>query len=122
MGPAVLMELAMFPSLPSLTLFSPRLPWAITVHASGRFVTVGDLLEAIHQSLDMRVTENHAESMGRRIGCVRTETTVEMARGLKRKRDYQGVMKRLDLLDGKTKFAGLSESTMGCEVWVVNFV
>ncbi|KAJ7637368.1 hypothetical protein DFH06DRAFT_655378 [Mycena polygramma] len=121
MEPAVSMELAVFPGLPSLTLFSPRLPWAITVHASGRFVTVGDLLQAIHQSLDMRVTEDQAVSMGWRIGY--TETTGDiLARGVKRKQGYKDEMKRLDLLGGRTKFVGLSESTMGCEAWVVNFV
>jgi hypothetical protein len=31
-------------------------------------------------------------------------------------------MTRLDFLDGRTRLGGLSESTMGCDIWVVNFV
>ncbi|KAJ7637369.1 hypothetical protein DFH06DRAFT_1219559 [Mycena polygramma] len=117
--PAVLMELAVFPGLPSLTLLSRYLPWAIPVHASGRFVTVGDVLQATRRSLDMRVTEDQVEeSMGRRIRCM--DTNGNRARGLKRKN--QDGMTRLHLLQGRTRFAGLSESTMGCEVWVTNFV
>jgi hypothetical protein len=32
---------------------------------------------------------------------------------------YRNGMTRLDLLEGKTRFAGLSESTMGCDIWVL---
>ncbi|KAJ7637391.1 hypothetical protein DFH06DRAFT_1002718 [Mycena polygramma] len=105
----VMMELAVFPALPSLTLLSqsPRLPWAITVHASGAAVVVGDVMQAIQRALAIRITkEQLMEYRG--------------DRGASQKR-YRSGMTRVDLLQGRTAFAGLSESTMGCGVWVVNF-
>ncbi|KAJ7637394.1 hypothetical protein DFH06DRAFT_655701 [Mycena polygramma] len=103
----VMIELAVFPALPSLTLLSPRLPWAITVHASGASVVVGDVLKAIHRALGIRITKEQLMAYGD-----------DQSASQKRNR---GGMTRLDLLAGKTKFAGLSESKMGCEIWVVNF-
>ncbi|KAJ7637400.1 hypothetical protein DFH06DRAFT_1302795 [Mycena polygramma] len=103
----VLTELATFPGLPSSTLLSPRLPWAITVHASGVSVVVGDVLQAIQTALAIRITKEQLMEYGQ-------------DQGASQKR-YRSGMTRVDLLQGRTAFAGLSESTMGCEVWVVNF-
>ncbi|KAF7350219.1 hypothetical protein MVEN_01325000 [Mycena venus] len=129
----VLAELATFPGLPSLTLLSPMLPWVITAHASGDGgVTVRDVLQAIHRELEIRITEEQPdtwmvqrgeddEKKGEKWRKARVPTSgvSSTPQGLKRKRvDH----KRLDLLEGRTVFAGLSESTMGPEVWTVMFV
>ncbi|KAJ6484508.1 hypothetical protein C8R47DRAFT_1131636 [Mycena vitilis] len=113
-----LMELAAFPGLPSLTLVSPHLPWAMTVHASGSSVTVGDLLQAIERGLRVRITGEEFMDHGG-VECIVDQEASR--RGVNSKRLYGSGMTRLDLLAGRTRFAGLSESTMGCDVWVVNF-
>ncbi|KAJ7637399.1 hypothetical protein DFH06DRAFT_1433640 [Mycena polygramma] len=110
-------EPATFPALPSLTLLSRRLPWAITVHTSGASVVVADVLQAIQRALGIRITEeefleHQGEEQSRR----------QAPRGFKGRRQYQSGMTRLDLLEGAARFGGLSESTMGCEVWMVDFV
>ncbi|KAJ6468135.1 hypothetical protein C8R47DRAFT_1325868 [Mycena vitilis] len=100
----VLAELATFPALPSLTLLSPRLPWAISVHASGAAVVVADVLQAIDRALDIHITKEQLVEYG----------------GADQEARYRSGMTRLDLLAGRTRFAGLLESAMGCEVWVVD--
>lgn len=112
---------ATHPGLPSLTILSPHIPWAITAHASGRiarYLTVADVMGAIWTSLSLRVD---AEQFEREI------TTQGGIHSLKRRKKgiesggltYRNGMTRLDLLDGKTRFAGLSESTMGCDTWIL---
>ncbi|KAJ6571433.1 hypothetical protein B0H19DRAFT_1129974 [Mycena capillaripes] len=127
----VLAEPAMLPGLPSLTLLSSLLPWAITVHASSGYVVVADVLSAIHRELDIRITDQQvSEWMEWRVGEGPKQGPnwrkgsreiwhrVASPRSLK----YKGAGTRLELLQGRTRFGGLSESVMGCEVWVVNFV
>ncbi|KAF7350306.1 hypothetical protein MVEN_01334900 [Mycena venus] len=129
----MLAELATFPGLPSLTLLSPMLPWAITAHASGDGgVTVRDVLQAIHRKLEISIAEEQpdtwmvqrGEDDGKkgekwRKARVPNSGVSSTPTGLKRKLVGH---KRLDLLEGRTVFAGLSESTMGPEVWTVMFV
>ncbi|KAJ7460001.1 hypothetical protein B0H11DRAFT_1639572, partial [Mycena galericulata] len=53
-------EPATHPVLPSLTIISSRIPWAITAQASGeilRCLTVADVLSAIHQALRLQIDE-----------------------------------------------------------------
>ncbi|KAF7349446.1 hypothetical protein MSAN_01734600 [Mycena sanguinolenta] len=111
------------PALPSLTIESPRLPWVITVHPSGRvarFLTVADVIAAISDALGLQVDEAefveweimngagsrrrpNLKSCKKEGGCLR----------------YRSGMTRLELLEGKTRFVGLSESTTGCDNWVL---
>ncbi|KAJ6468142.1 hypothetical protein C8R47DRAFT_1055981 [Mycena vitilis] len=102
-----MMELAVFPGLPSLTLVSPRLPWAITVHASGAAVVVGDIFQAVHRALSIRITKEQLMAYGEDPGAMQPR--------------YRSGMTRLDLLAGRTRFEGLSGGAMGCEVLVINF-
>ncbi|KAJ7466829.1 hypothetical protein B0H11DRAFT_55514 [Mycena galericulata] len=117
----ILAEPATWPGLPSLTLLSHRLPWSITAHASERWVTVGDVLKAISEALCIRVTKEQfdewlEQDSGRWLK--RKAQDYPNARGKKQKRVQQ--MTRLDLFEGKHTFAGLSESEMGCDVWLLN--
>ncbi|KAJ7751512.1 hypothetical protein DFH07DRAFT_887382 [Mycena maculata] len=123
----LLAEPATFPGLPSLTVISHRLPWAITAHASGRYLTVADLLDAIRKALWIRVTEEdyaewlaqHCADQAKPQHCQPGNSSdVLPVKGQKRKRAHQ--LMRLDLLEGKHRFAGLSEGTMGCDVWMLN--
>ncbi|KAJ7219665.1 hypothetical protein B0H12DRAFT_1152679 [Mycena haematopus] len=99
------------PALPSLTIESPQLPWVITAHPSGRvdrFLTVADVIVAIWDTLRLQVNEEQFEDWEM------------MTRSHRAKRSgYRRGMTRLDLLQGKTRFVGLSESTTGCDNWVL---
>ncbi|KAJ7854098.1 hypothetical protein B0H14DRAFT_3865632 [Mycena olivaceomarginata] len=109
----VLVGLAAFPGLPSLTLLSPRLPWAITVHASNGWVTVGDVLQAIRQTLELRITQEDLEKWrGDNFGeKIRNGVSWRASRDSRK----EGQITRLDMLERRTRFGGLSESEMGCE-------
>ncbi|KAF8193227.1 hypothetical protein K438DRAFT_1674771 [Mycena galopus ATCC 62051] len=106
------------PALPSLTIESPCLPWAITAHPSGsvgRFgiLTVADVISAIYDALGRQVDRGEFEDW---------ETMMKARSGSHRptrRLSYRKGMTRLDLLQGKTRFAGLGASTMGCDIWVL---
>ncbi|KAJ7041526.1 hypothetical protein C8F04DRAFT_1079121 [Mycena alexandri] len=110
---------ATHPPLPSLTIISPCLPWAITAHASGRIVrclSVADVFAAIWEALCLQVDEQGFQdwqimTQGGSHSPIR-----------RRKRDritYREGMPRIELLEGKTTFGGLSASDMGCDTWVL---
>ncbi|KAJ7895542.1 hypothetical protein B0H14DRAFT_2680739 [Mycena olivaceomarginata] len=114
---------ATLPALPSLTIESPHLPWAITAHASGnvvRCVSVADVIGAIHSALSLQVDGEGFrdwEAMTRR-GSHRPDlltARLDAGGGLVHRRG----MTRLELLEGKTRFAGLAESGAGCDIWVL---
>ncbi|KAJ7135655.1 hypothetical protein C8R44DRAFT_609259 [Mycena epipterygia] len=125
-------KVATWPGLPSLTVISPLLPWAITAHASGGWaVTVGDVLCAVHKALEIHVTEEQfndwlhekengsMKHMGERW---KHRNRNESPKADEPQRTYRSGMTRIDLLEGRHKFAGLSESKMGCDVWVLYFM
>ncbi|KAJ7751497.1 hypothetical protein DFH07DRAFT_826258 [Mycena maculata] len=116
-GP-LLSQPATHPELPSLTIISPRLPWAITAHASGRTLrclTVADVLGAIHQALRLQVDEDQFVDMTQGGGhCSRRGINGNGNGGI----TYRG-MTRMDLLEGRTRFAGLFASDMGCDIWIL---
>ncbi|KAJ7659503.1 hypothetical protein B0H17DRAFT_1096011 [Mycena rosella] len=97
---------ATYPALPSLAIISPHLPWAITAHGQAAGVTVADVLHAIWEALRLCVDQ------------AQFEDDWELHGGMLVM--YRCGMTRLDLLGGKTRFAGLGESTMGCDVWVLD--
>ncbi|KAK7036407.1 Mitogen-Activated Protein Kinase Kinase Kinase 8 [Paramarasmius palmivorus] len=83
-------EAATKPPLPSLAIVHPRIPWPIHVHRSGassRYVTVRDVLVTLWRA--MNIPLDGADDGGRRV----------------------------DLLDGKTRFVGLRKSEMGGDIW-----
>ncbi|KAJ7773956.1 hypothetical protein B0H16DRAFT_115177 [Mycena metata] len=116
-GPSILAETATFPGLPSLTLTSPYLPWAMTAHASERWVSVGDILCAIRRNLDVPINERHlGESQ------VQSKLPQHCAKNDRQAFNRIKGLTRLDFLEGKSRLGGLSESSMGCDIWVVHFV
>ncbi|KAJ7151947.1 hypothetical protein C8R46DRAFT_837487, partial [Mycena filopes] len=120
---------ATHPPLPSLTILSPCLPWAITAHASGKTlrsggVSVADVLNAIWEALGrqvdregfrdweiiMQMTQRERQGgSGRHRPSWRNEDRVT----------YRDGMARIELLGGRTVFEGLSASDMGCDTWVL---
>ncbi|KAJ7151943.1 hypothetical protein C8R46DRAFT_482307 [Mycena filopes] len=115
---------ATHPPLPSLSIISPRLPWGITAHASGSIlrsgVSVADVLSAIWEALGREVDREgfrgwemmqmgrDSRGSGRRM-MDRTRTTLT----------YRDGMTRIELLEGRTTFKGLSASDMGCDTWIL---
>ncbi|KAK6992651.1 hypothetical protein R3P38DRAFT_3083333 [Favolaschia claudopus] len=128
-APSTLAEPATFPGLPSLTIECRRLPWVIIAHAGrgGRWVTVADVIEAIWDALGRQV--DRGEFADSRVGGVWKPRTSWMALNsprviasqTSRMTAWRYGMTRLDLLQGRTKFGGLSESESGCETWIVEF-
>ncbi|KAJ6582479.1 hypothetical protein DFH09DRAFT_1145461 [Mycena vulgaris] len=127
----VLAQPATCPGLPSLTLISPLLPWATTAHASGGWVTVGDVLGAVHRALNIHVTEKQFNEWMEQPPV--DSTSGQGIPGMPQKkarrdrsktgdRTYRWGMKRLDLLNSRHSFAGLAESKMGCDAWIIYFV
>ncbi|KAF8173524.1 hypothetical protein K438DRAFT_2023423 [Mycena galopus ATCC 62051] len=95
-------QLATFPGLPSITLLCKALPWAIAVHASGPFVVVGDVLEAIRQTLAIPLTEEQVP-----------QQIEETKHSLKRQRAYESGMARLHLLGGGQDLEGFRRARWG---------
>jgi len=114
-------EPATSPSVSSINLVHPGLPWSITVHPLNpgvTYVTVSDVLYAICQALQLPLREDHWQSVGgvldnNSLWCRRQ--TGQNSRTLK----------RLHLLQGKRNFVGLSRSpaevALGAEIWRMNF-
>ncbi|KAJ7637347.1 hypothetical protein DFH06DRAFT_1219495 [Mycena polygramma] len=115
---------ATYPGLPSLTILSSRLPWPITAHASGRIdrcLTVADVIGAIWEALSLPV---NVEQFEREITPQNgVSSPKRRTRGIEDQAlPYRIGMTRLDFLGGKTRFAGLSVSTMGCDIWILEVV
>ncbi|KAJ6479583.1 hypothetical protein C8R45DRAFT_1155585 [Mycena sanguinolenta] len=115
---------ATFPGLLSMTLVSPCFPWPITVHASGSGVRIGEMIDAITDALSIHLTE---EQVGHWMD---TQDSVDLQpfhrytrTGSTRKRKaHHCATTRLALLNGRTRFAGLSESGLGYDVWTLHLV
>jgi hypothetical protein len=114
-----LFEPATHPTLPSLTVIAPLLPWPITVHPSSinpSFVSVADVLGTIYGAVHIRVTEaefNYLRSCpAMKSGGYDQEFRTQVV--------YRRDMIRLDFFGGKNRFLGLSKSSMGWDIWVLN--
>lgn len=109
-------EPATSPAVATINLVHPALPWSITVHplnAAVTYVTVTDVLRVICQSLQLPLREEYWSFCSGAGG-----------RTSERRRDPRN-LKRMDLLNGKRSFVGLSrsavEAAIGGEVWLMNF-
>ncbi|KAJ7087030.1 hypothetical protein C8R43DRAFT_846714, partial [Mycena crocata] len=111
---ARLLEPAVYPPQPTISIISSHVPWAIDVPASnGRYVTVADALSALYRGGRMNVTRAEFHTLGatklmRRV----TEAYEHRCSRLKGHHGHEeekakGV-KRVDFLMGATKLRGLS--------------
>ncbi|KAF8871355.1 hypothetical protein BD779DRAFT_1454084 [Infundibulicybe gibba] len=102
-----MLEAATRPNLRSMTIdMSDLIPWPIIVHASNinpLVVTVGDVFAAVHDALHTLVTEHEYR-------------LVWLPNAVVGNRYWNG-MRRLDLLNGRHWWAGLSKSQEGPEMW-----
>lgn len=122
-----LSESAVTPPMPYLTLVTPLLPWRVSVtpQRNGVYVTVYDVLSCLYTSLRTNVagSEYHAlqsDTERRRVGA----SYEARYRRIRDAREYryektQG-LKRVDFLMGRVRFEGLSKSSQGPDVWVIN--
>ncbi|KAJ7032941.1 hypothetical protein C8F04DRAFT_1184636 [Mycena alexandri] len=109
-----LLEPAVVPRRPTITLTTPYLPWPIVVEGSkGHFVTVSDVLDSIYASLRTNITPAEFQALGTREHQRRATEAYTLRYGrLHGQPGYedekrQGV-KRVDFLMGYTRFQGLS--------------
>ena len=111
-NPSLLSEQATYPASPSITLLTEALPWSITVTAKSTFVTVYDVLQALHSSLRLQVTKVEWASLSRASQDVIAASFHKRVDGfsdrLKREKQLGKGVRRLDFLVGRTRFYGIS--------------
>ncbi|KIM68368.1 hypothetical protein SCLCIDRAFT_1209190 [Scleroderma citrinum Foug A] len=121
-----LYEPATSPRLPTLTLSHPHLPWQPHIRsskpASCIYVTVRDVLEALHAFLQCPVTLAEYKMLPSQAD--RNEVAVAFHARCERTQDRERTTKkgviRLDFLRGRDVFMGLSCTRYGHDVWMLN--
>lgn len=104
-----LREPATSPRLPSLSIIHPMLPWAITVHRSEEhWVIVADVLAAIGKALQTPLDQQSRYEVRRYLRNV-VDSVLEQPGAI-----------RLDLLGSRHRFAGLSRSSMGGDIFLLH--
>ncbi|KAJ7459330.1 hypothetical protein FB451DRAFT_1272522 [Mycena latifolia] len=123
---AGLVEPAVYPPQPAISLATPYLPWAIGVVASNRrYVTVSDVLNSVYHALRANVTPAEfnaldTQKLMRRAAAAYTKRC-ERLRGHRgyAEEKMQGV-KRIDFLMGHTKFQGISPGVGAPGMWQIH--
>ncbi|KAJ7662614.1 hypothetical protein DFH06DRAFT_987323 [Mycena polygramma] len=116
---AAFSEPAVYPPQPSLSLVTPHLPWAIVVPASnGRFVTVADLLSAVHRTLRANATGAEfealrTEKLKRRVGDAYVRRCERLRGHGGYEHEKKAGLKRVDFLMGYTAFQGIAPTSGG---------
>ena len=122
---AVLVEPATYPPLPYLVIVHKRLPWQIKLlptNPSVAYVTVWDVLQGIPAFLRHPATKAEYDL----IPTEQDQSDVSSAymRRCKASANFEAErvagLKRVDFLQGRTKFYGLTGTSMGPEVWEVH--
>jgi hypothetical protein len=97
----------------------------VTAAQNGTFVTVGDVLDAIYRSLRANVSAAEYHTLPSRKAMDRVSSAYELR--CQRIRDHRASseerrrgLRRVDLLMGLTKFMGLSRTSSGEDVWLLN--
>lgn len=120
------LEAATNPPLPSLAIHCPLLAWEITVAPlNGDYVTVNDVLHCLYRHLRLAVTPEEYEALA--TGLVREAVNSAYRARCARIEDPQkratekgkGV-KRIDFLQGRNVFKGLSGTLTAAHIWELN--
>ena len=108
----LLSEPAIHPALPTITLVTEALPWSITVTAKSSYVTVYDVLQALHSSLRLQVTKVEWASLPRASQNIISTSFHKRVDGFsdrtKREKQLGKGVRRLDFLVGRTRLLGIS--------------
>ncbi|TFK39193.1 hypothetical protein BDQ12DRAFT_629742 [Crucibulum laeve] len=122
----VLSEPATSTPLRSMVITCPHLPWIITVYPqSGSHITVYDVFYEIYRSLHKSITSSDFASLpsdsARRASTRAYEQRYSRHRSSRhRDEEKRSGMLRIDFLMGMTRFAGLSPTGRGPDVWQLN--
>ncbi|KAK0220616.1 hypothetical protein IW262DRAFT_1272420 [Armillaria fumosa] len=127
--PNSLSEPAISPPVSHLTLTSPHLPWRISVRPllNGTYVTVSDVLFAMYNGLRENISPAEFYGLPSKTEVRRvTEAYEQRYKRIKSRsgsyEEKKAGVKRIDFFMGRTRFAGLSPSTKGHDVWVMNIL
>ncbi|SJK99125.1 uncharacterized protein ARMOST_02412 [Armillaria ostoyae] len=127
--PSSFSEPAISPPVAHLTLTSPHLFWRISVRPllNGTYVTVSDVLYAIYNGLRENISPAEFYGLPSKTEMRRvTEAYEQRYRRIKSRsgsyEEKKAGVKRVDFFMGRTRFAGLSPSTKGHDVWVMNIL
>ena len=108
----LLSQQATYPASPSIILLTEALPWSITVEAKSSFVTVYDVLQALHSSLRLQVTKTEWASLSRAsqdmIAAYFHKRVDGFSDLVKREKQLGRGVRRLDFLVGRTRLYGIS--------------
>ena len=108
----LLSEQATYPASHTITLITEALPWSITVTAKSTFVTVYDVLQALHSSLRLQVATTEWTSLSRASQEVIAASFHKRVDGfsdrIKRGKQLGKGVRRLDFLVGHTRLYGIS--------------
>jgi len=108
----LLSEQATYPASHTITLVTEALPWSVTVTAKSTFVTVYDVLEALHSSLRLQVATAEWTSLSRASQDVIAASFHKRVGGfsdrIKRGKQLGKGVRRLDFLVGHTRLYGIS--------------
>ncbi|KAE9385952.1 hypothetical protein BT96DRAFT_928553 [Gymnopus androsaceus JB14] len=120
-------EPAVYPPVSSLVIQIPHHIWPISVYASynGQYVTVNDVFTAVYHSLRTNVSSSEYRAIPSKKDAEKVRMAYEMRyRRIRDRYAYesekqQGV-KRVDFLNGHTRFTGLATSNHGSGAWVLH--
>ena len=108
----LLSEPAIYPATPSIILLTDALPWSITVTTKSTFVTLYDVLQALHSSLRLQVTKVEWASLSRASQAVISASFHKRVDGfpdrIKREKQLGKGVRRLDFLVGRTRLFGIN--------------
>ena len=108
----LLSEPAVYPATPTVTLLTDALPWSVTVTTKSTFITLFDVLQALHSSLRLQVTKAEWASLSRASKDVIAASFRKRVDGfsdrIKREKQLGKGIRRLDFLVGRTRFFGIS--------------
>ncbi|KAJ6450930.1 hypothetical protein C8R45DRAFT_1113853 [Mycena sanguinolenta] len=122
---ARLLEPAVYPPLPTISLVTPHLPWALTIPpaTNATYVTVLDVLTAIYRALRVNVTATEFAALRTEelMACV-TAAYTQRYRRLRRYDTRYALekaegLKRVDFLLGYTQFCGIAPTVEQPDVW-----
>ncbi|KAF5378735.1 hypothetical protein D9615_006872 [Tricholomella constricta] len=121
-----LSEPATNPPVSVITIIVPHLPWSITVRPShGTHVTVSDVLEEIYRKLRTNISSQEFHALPSEKDRQRVTAAYEQRyRRIRSSREYEDEkrrgVRRVDFLMRHTRFMGLSSTSRGPDVWVLN--
>jgi hypothetical protein len=124
-----LADSAVNPPLACLALIFPYLPWPITVTPALQlpesFVTVADVLVALHRALRLAVHPDEYNALPshedkHKVNASYKLRYIRITDPVAHEEEKRKGVKRVDFLMGRTRFLGLSPTSVGPGIWAMN--